>query len=239
MSQVILAIPCYNEEARLQPQELRRVLDDSRMSLLFVDDGSTDGTLGLLETVAADMAGRAEVLALAENRGKAEAVRAGLLRGIELGASVVGYSDADLATPVPELHRLANVLVSSRVDAVIGSRVATLGSKIDRSVARHYLGRVFATAASLVLGERIYDTQCGAKLFRVSDTLRRALAEPFASRWAFDVELLGRLLHADLQVLEVPLVEWKDVPGSKLRVTSMMRAGLDLLAIHRQLGKRR
>ena len=71
-----------------------------------------------------------------------------------------------------------------------------MGTDIRRSAVRHYTGRLFATAGSLVLGVPVYDTQCGAKAFRVTDALRAALAEPFVSRWAFDVEVLGRLLRS-------------------------------------------
>ena len=90
---------------------------------------------------------------------------------------------------------------------------------------RHYLGRAYATLASSALGITVYDTQCGAKVFRVNDALGAALAEPFRSAWAFDVELLHRLLHgsataeaiAEDALVEVPLTTWRDVGGSKLR----------------------
>jgi hypothetical protein len=108
---------------------------------------------------------------------------------------------------------------------------------------RHYLGRVFATAASLVLNLGVYDTQCGAKLFRCTPALEAALAAPFASRWAFDVELLSRLTHGPValparRIHEEPLRTWCDISRSKLGVLPMLGAGVDLARIawqgHRQ-----
>jgi hypothetical protein len=116
--------------------------------------------------------------------------------------------------------------------AALGSRVALLGRHIERRTTRHYLGRVFATAASLTLDAPIYDTQCGAKAFRVDDTLREALAEPFESRWVFDVELLARLMrHGPAGIVEVPLEEWRDVRGSTLGLGAMTGAAADLVRI--------
>jgi dolichyl-phosphate beta-glucosyltransferase len=130
------------------------------------------------------------------------------------------------------------------VDVVMGSRMARAGATIRRSLFRHMTGRVFATAASLILREPFYDTQCGAKLFRDTPALREALAMPFLSRWAFDVELLGRLLGAREPLpftafVEVPLRVWEDVGGSKLSGAGMARAALDLLRIDRALSLRR
>ena len=110
----------------------------------------------------------------------------------------VGYTDADLATPPSELLRLAQYLdESAGVDMVMGARIAFLGARIDRSPLRHYLGRFFATGASFALKKPVYDTQCGAKVFRVDERLKAACGEPFRSGWAFDVELLARLLTGD------------------------------------------
>ena len=105
---------------------------------------------------------------------------------------------------------------------------------------------IFATVASVVLDLPIYDTQCGAKLFRVNDTLRAALAEPFPDRWSFDVELLARLLHPvggvppidAEQIVEVPLTAWRDVGGSKLHTLPAARSLLALAGVRRRVVSR-
>jgi glycosyltransferase involved in cell wall biosynthesis len=236
---VTIVVPCYNEAARFDGEAFARFFADSRVRLTFVDDGSKDATAAVLEDWCKRTGARAKLLRLPENRGKGEAVRAGLLDALRDGASIVGFADADLATPADELLRLLELLDDSAVDSVIGSRVALLGVDIDRSVSRHHLGRLFATCVSLVLRERVYDTQCGAKLFRANHALRDALAERFVSRWAFDVELLGRLLVAGQTIIEVPLRRWTDVPGSKLHPSAMLRAAADLVRVERDLQARR
>jgi dolichyl-phosphate beta-glucosyltransferase len=109
------------------------------------------------------------------------------------------------------------------------------------------LGRAFATAASLVLRVPVYDTQCGAKLFRRSAMLSHALEEPFLSRWLFDVELLSRLLVGAPGIPQVPieriheepLQKWSDREGSKLRAREMLRSLVDLGRIEIAAEKRR
>jgi glycosyltransferase involved in cell wall biosynthesis len=248
MKQVTLVVPCYNEAARLDDQALLSLVDDvADLSLILVNDGSTDATEARLTALSQASGGRIHCFNLPENRGKAEAVRQGLLRALDGPAAVVGYFDADLSTPPSELARLIAVIRESGASAVLGSRVSRLGSAIERGVLRHYLGRIFASAASLLLRANVYDTQCGAKLFQRNPTLQAALEEPFLSRWAFDVELLGRLLTGTNVVpalparvfVEVPLLAWKDVPGSKLTGRAMARAARDLARIGITLRRRR
>lgn len=237
---VAVVVPCFQEARRLDVAGLTDLVD-AMGHVVFVDDGSTDSTADVLAALVARRPDRAELVRLERNRGKAEAVRAGLLH-VAGRHAVVGYFDADLATPVGELERMAEML-AGRPDCagVLASRVAMLGHVVDRRATRHYLGRLYATAASLALGVAVYDTQCGAKLFRATPTLRAALAEPFADRWSFDVELLARLLRpaAGLepvrpdQLVEMPLRAWRDVAGSKLGPASAMRAMVALGRVRR------
>ncbi|MFH2005433.1 MAG: glycosyltransferase [bacterium] len=232
-----VVVPCYNEEHRLRAAPFLRLASQPGIDLVFVDDGSTDRTAELLAELCRQSDGAARSLRLARNAGKGEAVRYGLNLALERGAPLVAFLDADLATPVEELLRLREVLVTRNADVVLAARVKMLGTHIERRPSRHYLGRVFATAASLSLDMPIYDTQCGAKVFRSTAALRAALARPFLSRWVFDVELLGRLLHGTegapplprSEILEVPLKTWTHVSGSKVGLRSMAQAAVDLI----------
>lgn len=235
----LIVIPCYNECERLLPVHVRELLSDPKVDILFVNDGSRDRTFLLLKKLSALHPGRIQVLDFEFNAGKAEAVRKGLLHALEAGAELTGYTDADFATPPTELLRLIDEIEHSGAEIVLGSRVALLGTTIKRSAIRHIVGRLFASVASFAVGSPIYDTQCGAKFFRTTSALRAALAKPFSSRWAFDVELLCRLfgrLESSVSTSftharEVPLRQWCDVPGSKLSFVSMAKSFTDVVLI--------
>jgi dolichyl-phosphate beta-glucosyltransferase len=247
LSGVTIVVPCFNEERRLSADGFRPLLAQPGFQLLFVDDGSTDGTARVLGEICSALGERAQVLALATNQGKAEAVRRGLLAGMQAGSSIVGYLDADLATSASEMVRLTQHVTEEGAQAALGSRVALLGRQIERKASRHYLGRVFATLASIILDLRVYDTQCGAKAFAASPLLAKVLEDRFSARWAFDVELIGRLLAGapglpglrQEAFVEMPLRSWVDVAGSKLRPLHFPLLGFELLRIRMSLARRR
>ncbi|HYV65219.1 MAG TPA: glycosyltransferase, partial [Myxococcales bacterium] len=237
-----VVIPCFNEARRLPAEQVQALGQVPGIRLLLVDDGSTDGTPLLLERICRALPGRARVLQLEQNHGKAEAVRIGLLEGLDSGSDFVAYLDADFATPGDEMVRLLGFLRDGRVQVALGARVALLGANIERKPSRHYLGRFFATFASLILRLPVYDTQCGAKAFRASAALARALEKPFHARWAFDVELIGRLLAGGLtpnDFVEVPLRRWADVRGSRLRPVHFPILGFELIRIFFALSRLR
>src|SRR5690606_17108691 len=244
MVDTIVVVPCYNEAERLPAERFRHYAAEAPgVRILFVDDGSRDKTLDMLRGLEAERPAAFGVLALPRNGGKAEAVRCGILAGLEAGARYVGFWDADLSTPLEAIGDLRAIMEERpEIEAVFGSRVQLLGRAIERHAWRHYLGRVFATAASLALRLRVYDTQCGAKLFRASDRLAELFRDPFRARWIFDVELIARLIRqrrgtalpgAESVIYEFPLLEWRDVPGSKLKARDFARAAVDLARIYR------
>lgn len=236
-----IIVPCYNEAGRLRGSEfIAFIRAREAVDFIFVNDGSSDGTQALLREICAADPARLHCVDLARNYGKAEAVRQGFLKGFQMGYALLGFWDADLATPLYEITAFRDILRAPTVQIVIGSRVKLLGRSIRRSEARHYLGRLFAMFASLVLNLPVYDTQCGAKLFRNSEALRKVFATPFTSKWTFDVEILARflvLLKRDPEhsleaiTVEHPLREWHDVPGSKLKWQDFVKSAVDLSKI--------
>ncbi len=239
----VIVIPCYNEAERLKPERFHEFDDGGQTRFLFVNDGSTDSTLDVLRQITRVDEERFALLDLPHNAGKAEAVRRGLLHALAEDPDVVGYWDADLATPLSAIPQLCGLLETrEELEMVLGARVKLMGRRIERQAHRHYLGRVFATFASLILRLPIYDTLCGAKVFRASPRLRRVLEEPFRATWTFDVELLARFLRFSAEeglpdpgraIYEYPLREWCDAPGSKLRPADYLRAVRELATIWR------
>ena len=247
MSRSIIVVPCYNEADRLDVGAFQRfVARDDRTRFLFVNDGSTDDTRHVLDTLCARAPQRFALHDLPENVGKAEAVRQGMLQALAERPDFVGFLDADLATPLDAIAQLRRVLEDHPgVQIVLGSRVKLLGRQIERRPWRHYLGRVFATAASCVLGLPVYDTQCGAKLFRATPEVALLFEDPFRTNWIFDVELLARFVEAryvageepaEKAIFEVPLGQWRDVAGSKLKPWDFVKAVFELAVIYRTYG---
>jgi len=236
----LIVVPCFNEAGRWQPEYWRQLLDSGDVALLFVDDGSTDTTWELISATCSSA--NAACLRLPRNVGKGEALRNGLLFGIEDRPPIVGFLDADAAFPSGEVRRLSSMSrdllggESYLYDALWSSRVMLAGRDIKRLAARHYVGRVIATALAPMHGHEIYDTQSGFKLFRSDRRLGECLAEPFATRWFPDVELLQRWTRrgfGQMRIWEEPVTGWRDVGGSKMNRSQYGQLLRDLRGIYR------
>lgn len=248
VQETLIVVPCYNEAERLDGKAfLAAVRADPSLGFLFVDDGSRDDTRAVLQRLRDEQPEQLSVLALERNGGKAEAVRLGMQSAFDRSAKLVGYFDADLATPLAELAPM-RAAFDERPDllVVLGARVGMLGRDVVRSYHRHYLGRVFASMASLLLDLTVYDTQCGAKLFRNAPPIHGIFAEPFCVSWTFDVELLARLAQLARDgvippmarsALEYPLRSWRDVKGSKLGPGAALKAGAELALLWQRYGR--
>jgi len=241
-AQVLVIIPCYNEGKRLSKKPYQEFISCyPNYRFLFVDDGSKDNTFSILDSLRREKPDRYDVLKLERNSGKAEAVRQGFLKGIDSGAEFLAFWDADLATPLALLPHFLTVFHQlPKVEIILGSRIKLMGRDIKRHALRHYLGRIFATCASMVLKLGVYDTQCGAKMFRNTETLRAIFDKPFKSKWIFDVELLARYLkrinrvEVETKIYELPLQMWYDIAGSKIKPNDFLKAFIELIRIYLQ-----
>ncbi len=233
-----IIVPCYNEEKRLDIDKFKE-FPDPNIYFLFVNDGSTDGTLAILEKNRSE---RILVHPLHKNSGKAEAVRKAMmhLTGLPIFSEIkwVGYWDADLATPLCEIRNffIYKEIFMPYAKAVFGSRIIRLGSDIRRKFSRHIIGRLFAIFVKIIFNLGTYDSQCGAKIFR-KELVHEIFTEPFVSKWIFDVEIILRMKKNNRHIVESPLVSWEDIKGSKLmKISSITCIFSDLLKLWLKYG---
>ncbi len=233
----VVVIPCFNEEDRLPANEFLDFIDQtSGISFLFVNDGSTDQTAERLANLCEQRPKVFSAISLDQNSGKAEAVRQGLLHATSTGANFVGYWDADLATPLDAIEdflRIANRF--DDVSVIFGSRRMLLGHRIKRTFFRRCVSQICSSLAYQALQVRVGDTQCGAKLFRNSHSLKLSLRSQFTAGWLFDIELFSRMSKQigakPNAFFELPLAEWEEVAGSKVSSKAIFKAGISMLGL--------
>lgn len=214
-----VVVPCLNERARL-PGTIAEIRSEFPDALVIVaDDGSSDGTTDLAETLGC------QVVRLPENQGKGAAVREGVLEALRFGADFVLFTDADLACPPEEWRRLLAPLEVGEADVAIASRHLP-GSEIEgRTFFRALASLGFAFLARILTGLPWRDFQCGCKAFS-AEAARVLFYRPLAEeRFAFDVEVLLRADEAGLRVAGVPVL-WRAGEASKVR---LLRDGLRML----------
>jgi dolichyl-phosphate beta-glucosyltransferase len=223
MQKVSIIIPCFNEERRLKKEYFLQLLrPENNVTLILVNDGSTDNTHLLLEEIKQANQQAVTVISYSQNKGKAYAVFKGMEHALYNGNSAfIGYLDADLSTSTDEFLKLAEIAYQEKADYAFGSRVKMLNHSINRSAVRHICGRMLTTVINLYYNLGIYDTQCGAKLFS-PEIVRIITRTQFRTQWLFDVEIFIRIREANMTTkgLEVPLKQWTDPGKSKISLLS-------------------
>jgi dolichyl-phosphate beta-glucosyltransferase len=176
-----------------------------------VSDGSTDST----EAIVNDLKTKYKHLKLIKykkNRGKGYALKQGM-------AATKGdfalFMDADEATPVSELAKLAKPLLAGEADIAIASRsVSSSDVATKQPIHRQIVGRMFSLTTRILLGMPFRDTQCGFKLFK-GEVARDLFENSSCEGFAFDVEILANAVASGLKIEEIGVI-WHDQPGSKV-----------------------
>lgn len=232
---VLIIIPCYNEEKRLNPDTFNSFLkNESTFDFCFVNDASIDNTLNIIHTIGTNK--NTYILDLPQNVGKGEAIRQAVLKYKDY--AYIGYLDADLSTSLNEFKRLYN-LKTKHSYFILGSRLKKMGSIIKRSKTRHFFGRIVATFVdSVILKLGIYDTQCGAKIIE-TNLAKSIFADAFKTKWLFDVELIARIQlkhgknYCYKHILEIPLVKWLDTGDTRISILDFLKIPFALFKLYK------
>jgi len=243
---VALVIPCYNEESRFPLNLWQEIISTNQnVVFFFVNDGSSDSTLEVLK--ALDSKSNFKLLDCSSNRGKGNAIRHGFQSAIAGNPEfkVIGFVDSDGAFSPSDIKLQIDMLLhliehnpDQIPDVVLSSRVALAGRAIHRKPSRHYLGRVLATLLTRGWIDAPYDTQSGFKLFHNTAAFRHAVAIDFFTKWFFDLEIFIKIAHfknGNIRLWEEPLNSWKDVDGSKIKVSHFFRILTEVLYVRKQV----
>ena len=238
--ELIIVIPCYNEENRLPINQFSKFLANNSDTLLcFVNDGSSDNTDGVIQQFEAQFPKKTKLISLKENLGKAGAVKAGFNFCEEnYSFSKIAYLDADLATSLEECYTISTQ-INTEIQFAFGSRIAKIDTDIQRKKHRFLIGRFIATLISNQLNLKVYDTQCGCKIFSRNIALQ-VFKEDFISKWLFDVEIFHRLIAVfgkeNMKNIsrEIPLKSWIDADDSRVKMTYFFKIWFDLLSIKKR-----
>jgi glycosyltransferase involved in cell wall biosynthesis len=212
---LLLLIPAYNEECRIEPvlRDYARYFKQNypgKFHLVVVLNGCTDDTLGVVRRVGQEFPS-VTALEFPEAIGKGGA----LIEGLKLAplADIIGYVDADGATPPHAFHDLVRRI--DEAGCVIGSRwLPGAVLHVEQSGRRQFASRVFHLIVQCFFRMNIRDTQCGAKVMR-REAVEKVHSFLRIADMAFDINLLYALHREGYRILEVP-TEWTDMIGSKV-----------------------
>jgi len=162
---ISLVLPVYNEKRSLAglAAEIAGVFGKEGLDydVIFVDDGSTDGSVEAVESLAKND-GRIRLIRMARHSGKTAALRAGFAAA---GSPVIVTMDSDLQDDPEDIPRLLNKL-SEGYDLVCGWRARRKGVRL-----RKILSDIFNAVVSFLAGIRLHDINCGIKVFK-SDVVK-------------------------------------------------------------------
>ena len=208
-----IVIPVYNEQETICEliQQVEAV--DQDKEIIIVDDGSSDGSRGLLKKYE----GREgfKILYQSRNKGKGAALRVGFEKA---DGEIIIIQDADLEYNPKDYSILLEPILDGRADVVYGSRF--LGGPHRVLFFWHYLGNMFLTTLSnMVTNLNLSDMETGYKVFR------RSVLDSFTlkcDRFGFEPEFTSKISRSKLRIYEVPIsyngrdysegkkITWKD-----------------------------
>lgn len=220
-----IIVPVYNEESRIKPflSELKQFAKP-RWEIIFVDDGSVDGTLSILKKFKI---ANKKIISYKKNKGKGFAVKKGVMAA---DGKYIIFIDADGSIHPSQISLMLEYL--PKYEVVVGTR-ASDESKVKAPFIRKALGSIFNAYVNILYNTKIKDNLCGFKGFRRS-AAKRLFRSLLSERWIFDVELFYKIRKEKISLYEMP-IRWVHKRDSKMSMIDPLRIAYELLKLRARI----
>lgn len=194
---LVVLIPAFNEQRTISHvirKVPRKIPGIKKVSVLVVDDGSSDAT-----AKAASQAGADRIVSHNANKGLGAAFKTGINAGLAMGADIIVNIDADGQFNPADIEKLIKPILQNRADVVTCSRFKDKAICPKMPFIKKFGNKAFTAAINLFTGSSFTDTQCGFRAYSREAALRANL---FA-RFTYTQEVLIDLMQKGMRILEV------------------------------------
>lgn len=205
MSDSIVIIPTYNEKENIE-NIIRAVFGlEKEFNILIIDDGSPDGTAGIVKRMQEEFADRLFIVEREGKQGLGTAYICGFKWALENNYDYIFEMDADFSHNPKDLTALYNACLQG-ADVAIGSRYINGVNVVNWPLGRVLMSYFASVYVRMVTGMRIKDTTAGFKCYRrkVLETIE--LDKIHFKGYAFQVEMKFTAYKCGFRLVEVPIV---------------------------------
>lgn len=214
-----IVIPIFNEEKRILESLfkiknfLNKIKKKIKIQIVFVDDGSTDNSILLLEQFLKKNKINNKIIKLKKNSGKGSALKVGVLK---CDYTWILTCDLDMSVALYEIIKwLKKKYINNSCNIYFGSRKHK-ESMVDAKIYRKILGNIFRVIIKVLLKIKIKDTQCGYKLYK--NTIGKKIFRKLKmNKFEHDLEIVLNAKSFNQSITELP-INWIHKSSSKLNV---------------------
>ena len=217
----VVIIPTYNECENVARMTDKVMSLEGDFDLLYVDDGSPDGTADIIREKMAEYGSRVNLVERSGKLGLGTAYIAGFKWAIEHQYDYIFEMDADFSHNPDDLLKLYDACANQGADVAIGSRYVSGVNVVNWPMGRVLMSYFASKYVRFVLGVNIHDTTAGFKCYRreVLETIE--LDKIRFKGYAFQIEMKYTAYKCGFTIKEVPIIFINRVLG-----TSKMSGGI-------------